>query len=411
MVFRRAPAALAALVVLPLAAAVATAWPAASRLVPRHGGHPTGSHGWSVAFLALLAVALAAYAAAVLAAARGRVPVRIALAVAVAVQLLPLAAPLLLSTDAWTYWDYGRLAAVHGANPYVVAPAAYPLDPAFAHMGTRWHDTTSVYGPLFTLVSEPLGLVAGHSAAAAAWLYKALAALGMVAAAGLAARLSPRPALAAVAVGWSPLLAVHAGGAGHNDAWVAALLLAGLVAAASRRPVVAGAGWAAAILVKWAPLVLLPLDLLAAARRPGAGRTLARWGVGALAVAAPVVAVATWRYGGHWLGAFGPLARNADSATSFSAAGRLQQAGLPHRVAVALPLVVLGGAAVLLARSAWRGRPRLGLAALLLVACSPLLAPWYLLWCIPIAAAEDDGPALALGVVVSAYVLRQTIPL
>ena len=413
----RGAGAAALLVLLPLAGCVAVAWPAGSRLVPRHGGHPTGSAAWSWAFLGLLALAFAAYALAALAAARGKVPLRLALVVAVVVQALPLGAPLLLSTDAWTYWDYGRLSAVHGANPYAVHPAAFPLDPAFAHMGTNWHDTTSVYGPLFTLLSEPLGFVAGGSAGAAAWLFKALAALGILAAALLAARLSRRPALALVAVGWSPLLAVHAAGAGHNDAWVAALLLGALAAAAARRPLLAGAGWAAAALVKWVPLVLLALWLLGARRSgpatppAGAARAATRAAAGFLGVAAAVVVAASWRYGWHWLGAFGPLVHNADDPTSFSLPGRLQQLGLPHAVAVALPLALLAGAGVWLARGALRGRPRLGLASLLLVASSPLLAPWYLLWCIPLAAADDDGPALAVGVVLSAYVLRQTIPL
>lgn len=415
-----------------LAGCVAVAWPAGSLLVPRNGGHPVGDPAWSWAFLGLLAAAFAAYAAATVAAARGRVPVRTALALAVAIQLAPLAAPLLLSTDAWTYWDYARIAVVHGGNPYVDVPAAFPLDPAFAYAGTRWQHTTSVYGPAFSLASEPLALVSGGSAAAAAWIYKVLAALGMVAAAGLAASRSRRPALALVLVGWSPLLAVHAAGAGHNDAWVAALLLGALAAAAAHRPAVAGAGWAVATLVKWVPVVLLPLEALATIARARAARASRRGDAAHLAstatqllvapvarraaagfagATAVVVALAGWRYGHHWLDAFGPLVRNAGDETRFSFSHRLVQLGVPHGVAIALPLVVLGLVAVPLVRSALRGRARLGFAGLLVVACSPFLAPWYLLWATPLAAADDDGLAIVLSVVLSAYVLRQTIPL
>lgn len=406
-------AAAAAAVLLLLSGCVAVAWPDASPLVPRNGGHPGGDEGWAVAFLGLLAAAYAAYAGALWLAWRGRVPRGAALAVAVAVQLLPLAAPLLLSTDAWSYWDYGRLAAEHGANPYDVVPSAFPGDPAFAFMGTRWHDTTSVYGPLFTLVSEPAGLAAGGSADAAAWLWKAVAAAAMVAAALAAGRLSRRPAVALVAVGWSPLLAVHAAGAGHNDALVAAALLGGLVAAGSGRPLVAGAGWAVAAAVKWVPLLLLPLRVVAAVRdgswrAPGARRAV----LGFAGVAVAVAAAASARYGWHWLGAFGPLARNADDATSYSATGRLEQLGLAHGAAVALPLAALGGAALLLLRGAWRSRrARVGLAAVLVVALSPLLAPWYLLWAVPLAAADDDAPALLAALALGAYVLAQTVPL
>ena len=404
-----APAAPGLVVVALVAGCAAVAWPAASRLVPRNGGHPVGDRGWSWAFLALLVAAFVTYAWAVLAAARGRIPLRVAVGLAVAIQFVPLAAPLLLSTDAWTYWDYARIAAFHGGNPYVDVPAAFPLDPAFAHMGARWHGTTSVYGPAFTLVSEPLALVSGSSPAVAAWLYKALAALGMVAAVILAARLSRRPALAAVVVGWSPLLAIHAAGAGHNDAWVGAILLAALVACASRRPLVAGAGWAVVALLKWVPLVLLPLGLLAARDSPPTVRR--RAGAGFVAATALVVGLAAWRYGWHWLGAFVPLARNADNETSFSLPYRLGQLGVPHRLAIVLPLLALAAAAVPLVRSAVRGRARLGLASLLVIFCSPLLAPWYLLWATPLAAAEDDDLAIVVALALGAYVLRQTVPL
>lgn len=412
---RATAAAAAVAIVLLLAGCVAVAWPAGSLLVPRNGGHPVGDAVWSWAFVAMLAAAFCAYAVALLAAGRGLVSRRTALAVAVVVQLLPLAAPLLLSTDAWSYWDYGRVAAAHGANPYVTAPSAFPLDPAYAHMGTHWHAATTVYGPAFTLVSEPLALVAGASADAAAWIYKIAAALAMVVATALAGRLSRRPDLAVVAVGWSPLLAVHAAGAGHNDAWVAALVLGALAASASRRPAIAGAGWALGALVKWVPLVLLPLRLLAASRRGAPGRTGSRPPFAAAAgfagVAALVAAVASWRYGGDWLGALGPLARSAGAATRFSLSGRLQQAGVPHAVAVALPLAALAVAAVPLAVAAFRGRPRLGLASVLLVGLSPLLAPWYLLWAVPLAAADDDVPALVLALALGGYVLSQTVPL
>ena len=58
------------------------------------------------------------------------------------IQLLPLAAPLLLSTDAWTYWEYGRIAVVHGGNPYVDTPDEFPGDPAYEYGGAAWSGTS-----------------------------------------------------------------------------------------------------------------------------------------------------------------------------------------------------------------------------------------------------------------------------
>ena len=387
-------------------ACAALAWPESSPLEPLHGGHPAGSARWAWAFLGCAAAALLLYAAAVIVLRRRGARVAVVAALAVAIQLAPLGAPLLLSTDAWTYWDYGRIAAVHGGNPYRDTPADYPGDPAFAYVGTAWHDRGAVYGPAFALAAEPVALAAGSSPDAAAWLYKALAAAAMLAAAFLAARLSSRPAHALAFVGWNPLLALHFAGGGHNDAWLATLVLAALVLGPRGHRQWAGAAWAAAILVKWVPLLLLPLRALearATERRVGH--------LGFAAAAAVVVGVASWRYGSGWLEAFGPLARNADLETSFALPHRLQQAGLPRGAAVGLCAGAFALAYLWLLREAARGRARLALATGLLLLAVPYLAVWYLAWTVPLAAAEDDEPAQWLALALCAYLLRQTIPL
>ena len=97
---------------------------------------------------------------------------RLVYVLAAGIQLVPLPSPLLLSTDAWTYWGYGRIAA-EGGNPYVDLPEAFPANPALPYIGAAWTDTTTVYGPAFTLLSEPVAVVAGRSSDAAAWVFKA----------------------------------------------------------------------------------------------------------------------------------------------------------------------------------------------------------------------------------------------
>jgi hypothetical protein len=37
--------------------------------------------------------------------------------------------------------------------------------------------------------------------------------------------------------------------------------------------------------------------------------------------------------------------------------------------------------------------------------------PWYAVWALPVAAAEDDPPAQWLAVAISAYLLRQRVPI
>ena len=386
------------------AAASGLAWASGSPLVPRHGGHPGGNRAWSVAFLVLLSLAFIAYVGGAWLVRRVPPRTRAVAAIACAIQLAPLAAPLLLSTDAWTYWDYGRIAAVHDANPYRQPPSHFPDDPAYPYVGITWRGTTSVYGPAFTLASEPLALVAGTSADAAAWIYKSLAAVAMLAIAFLAARLSRRPALAWAVVGWSPVLAIDFAGGGHNDAWPFALVLAALVVALSGRRELAGAGWALAALIKWIPLALLPLRLVEArARRAGFGY------IGLAAAAAVLAALGTWRYGLAWTDTLRPLTEHAERGTAFALPHRLTQLGVPHDVSTALFAGAFAIAYLWLLRGAWRGHARLGLAAGLLLLAIPYLAAWYVVWTLPLAAAEDDEPAILLGLVLSAYLLSQTI--
>jgi hypothetical protein len=404
---RRDRAALGAgVVVLGLVACCSgLAWQRGSPLVPRNGGIATGRTAGL--FLLLLALAFLAYVIGLALVRRGRAGLPLVLALAGAIQLAPLAAPLLLSTDAWTYWDYGRTAAIHGANPYRVPPAAFPGDPALEHMGAAWRAKTTVYGPAFTLASEPVALAAGDSASAAAWTFKVLAALGILAATALAAQLARRrAALAAALVGWNPVLAIHLAGGGHNDAWIGALVLAALALAAGRRPYGAGVVWALAVAIKWVPLVFLALAGLATKRERRRPLTL-----GLASGAAVIVGLATWRYGWHWLDAFVPLADNARLETSYALPHRLRGAGLPRGVALGLAVAILTVGLLWLAWSASRGRVRLALASCLVLLTTPYLAVWYLGWVVPLAAAdEDDRLARVLAVGLSAYLLPQTIP-
>lgn len=388
-----------------VAAASALAWRGDSPLVPRDGG--LADQGSARPFLVLLVLALVAYLAGLAALRRRALRLRAAVLVAVAVQLLPLAAPLLLSTDAWTYWGYGWIAAEGGGNPYVHPPASFPGSPAASYLGADWRETTSVYGPAFTLVSEPVARIAGSSADAAAWLFKALAAAGVLAATAAVARSSRRPELAAAFVGWNPVLAVHAGGGGHNDALVGALVAWAVAVGVQRRATAGGALWGLAALVKWVPLVFFALSALAARARSRAT------GVpGLVAAVLAVAALGTWRYGLDWLGALGPLAGNAARETSYALPSRLEQLGVPHVPAVALAGAALAAGLVWLTADALRGRARLGVAACLVLVTTPYLAVWYLAWAVPLAAPEDDDRLARIGAIaLTAYLLPQTIPL
>ncbi len=386
-------------------AAALTAWADASPLVPRNGGHPRGDAAWAWVFLALAGAALLAYAAGLVLVRRSSARLAWVAALAAAVQLAPLAGPLLISTDAWTYWSYGRIAAVHGDNPYRAVPADYPADPALEHTGTAWRRTSSIYGPAFTLASEPVAHASGRSDDAAAWIYKALAAAAMLAATWAAARAARRQAFAVAFVGWNPVVALHAAGGGHNDAWMAALVASAVALGIAGRRQLAGAAWAGAVAIKWVPLLLVPLQILADRRRGlsfGAG--------GAVAAGVVIGALATWRYGLGWLDALEPVARKAGEQTSYAIPSRLAQLGLSRELAAGLLALAFGLAYLALLREAWRGRPRLALTSALLLLATPWLVVWYLAWPAALAAVEDDRRAQLLVVVLSAYLLPQAVP-
>ena len=383
--------------------AVAIAWRDGSPVVPTDGTHATDGTAWP--FLAVLVLAFSTYAAGVALVRRGA-PVRLVLLIAAAIQLVPLAAPLLLSTDAWTYWGYGWIAGEGGGNPYVDPPSAFPQSPAAAFVGEDWRETTTVYGPAFTLLSEPLALAARSSPDAAAWLFKSLAALGVLAATTAVAWGARRPALAVVLVGWNPVLAVHLAGGGHNDALVGGLVALGVALAVRNRAALGGVAWALAIFVKWIPLLFLAVGVLAARAR---GRPT---GLVAAAVAcAGLGTIATWAYGLEWLRALEPLAENAARETSYALPSRLEQLGLPDGAALAVALGLFAAGLVWIARDAWRGAARHGRAACLVLATTPYLAVWYLAWAVPLAAIDDDRVARVAALALTAYLLPQTIPL
>ena len=332
---------------------------------------------------------------------------RLALLVAVAVQALPLASPLVLSTDAWTYWSYGWIAAEGGGNPYVDPPAAFPQSPAAGHAGADWRDTTSVYGPAFTLASEPVARLAGSSSDAAAWIFKGLAAVCVLAATAAVARTFAPARPGSGLRGLEP---------GHRDPrrrWRAQRRARGragrgaVALGAHRRASLGGSAWALATFVKWIPLVFFALSALAARARGRRAEV-----VGFAVAAAVAAAVATVRYGVDWLSALGPLTDNAARRTSYALPSRLEELGLPHGVALGVAVVLLAGGLAWLALEAHRGRARLGRTACLVLATTPYLVVWYLAWAVPLAAPEDDDRVARLGALaLTAYLLPQTIPL
>src|SRR2546423_1053716 len=249
-----------------IAAALGCAVGAAYGVGSPIAGGVEGTDTWSIVFLSAAAIAFVLYITALLALRSHANALRVALALTVLIQVVPLAGPLLLSRDAYSYWAYGRIVWVHHDNPYDHAPARYPDDPATRAAAPAWRHTTSVYGPAFTAAAAGVAAVAGSSRWTAAFLFRSAAALAVVATALLVARIARRKALAAALVGWTPLFAIHFAGGGHNDALMVLGMVSALALARWRSGAAAGSLWVVAAAIKSIPLLLLPLTLLRSRR-------------------------------------------------------------------------------------------------------------------------------------------------
>ena len=187
---------------------------------------------------------------------------------AIAVALAGFAvAPVLLSHDVYSYLDYARLGVVHGLNPYIDPPAAAPADPAFAQV--TWPDTTSAYGPLFTMLTYPLAWLPVGPAIA---VLKGVAAASVLGLAAIVARLAPMrgvdPLRAATFVALNPLVLVHVVGGAHNDGLAMLPAMCGVAAVLTARPASAGISLVAAAAVKASTLFVAPFALLGAGQQP-----------------------------------------------------------------------------------------------------------------------------------------------
>jgi hypothetical protein len=188
-------------------------------------------------------------------------------------------------------------------------------------------------------------------------------------------------------------------GSGHNDAIMAALVIAGLLATASAHHRAGGLAWAVAAAVKWTPLVLIPLQATGELARRDR-RSLVAW---TLVWLVGVGLVSTLVFGPSWLNAISPAAENATTGIrSIAVWPRLEQFA-PSALVRYGPIMVFGIAYLLLMWQAWRGRTRLGLAMGLFFAASPFLWPWYLIMPAALSAWDDDGLAMTLVIAIVMY--------
>jgi hypothetical protein len=325
--------------------------------------------------------------------------------------LIVFAGPILISTDVFSYIAYVRMGVVHGINPYTHGPVAIVGDPVFRYVGHDWLRVATAYGPLYTLITYPLGLLGVVGALWGMKLYALLAsAVTLVLVWRVARRRGHDQVFALLAVGANPLYVIYGLGGAHNDLIMLALMMAAVAFTLSGRDAAAGAAVVAGALVKATVAVLLPFMILARRRSAAVYGALAALALGALAGYAV--------FGIHGIDVVSALNRDSAFVSTDSFPNELAHLfGKPGVFPVdhdllkaALVLIVLH----LLWRT-WRGYDWVaasGWALLAIAVTSTWLLAWYTLWPLPLAVITRDRRLLAATLFVQAlFVFHQTSPL
>ena len=309
---------------------------------------------------------------------------RVIVVAVVALHAILLLSPPLQLTDLFNYLGYARLGALHHLNPYTHVIAAEQHDPVFGL--STWHHLRSPYGPAFTLLTYPLGLLPLPAAYWALKTMTVLAGLGFVAlVARVARQLGHDARFAVLFVAANPIYLVYELGGFHNDVFMLIPALAAISLLLAGRDRSSGALLMLAIAVKFTMGLLLPFLLIAARPPRRRLRFLAGAAVAAVALAAASVA------------AFGFALPNAANQTTIvtgwsapNVAGIVLGFGGASPGFVALVdaglLVLVCALVVAVARGRRQWLWGAGIATLALIASMPWLMPWYVLWLLPLAA-------------------------
>jgi hypothetical protein len=150
--------------------------------------------------------------------------------------------PSLFSRDLYSYLADGSILHL-GLSPYHQAPAvlaAHDQSYVLNAVSSFWRHTTAPYGPSFLGLASPIAAAAGSNLILGVLLLRAVELGGVVLLAifvpRLARALGTDPARATWLAVISPLVLLELIAAGHNDALMAGLLVAGVTLAVERRP-------------------------------------------------------------------------------------------------------------------------------------------------------------------------------
>jgi hypothetical protein len=346
---------------------------------------------------------------------------------------IPLAlGPALFSRDAYSYLAQGEILHL-GLNPYHDVPAVLALHGhghLLAAVSPFWRQTTAPYGPLFLGVVSPIAGATSHHVVVGVLLVRVLELAGIALVALVAPRLAAELGADPVRARWlaalSPLVLLALIAAGHNDALMAGLMLAGVLLAVRGHPLSAVAVCAVAATIK-VPAFAAVAFIIAAAMREAADRgARLRLLSGAVAITAVVVALvsAVTGVGLDWVttSVFSTpqkvrIAITPSTGVGYTVASLLHDFGA-HANARSIEGALAEATAVLVAAMGllllWRVNRRtlvrdLGLFLIAAALGGPAAWPWYLIWGITLLACWPGwqrGLALTAAVTLPVFLVK-----
>jgi hypothetical protein len=277
-------------------------------------------------------------------------------------------------------------------NPYTHGPSALHSATFLAPVSKLWLPTPCPYGPLFLRLAQYAVVATGHSLIGTILVLRGYEILGVVLIAvslpTLARSVGKDPTRAIWLGVCNPLLLFHFVGGAHNDSLMIGLLVAGLAVATTQRYASAVALCALAATVKNPAAIGIAFIALEAVRQAPPERRVAVFARLAGVTAATFTAISlVTGIGFGWIGALGVPGKNRSYLTPTTFIAKFlsdivgHDAGALTMMRVVGMLVAAIGVAVFLWRAPQLGTARAcGLALALVVACGPIVLPWYALW-------------------------------
>ncbi|WP_147305781.1 polyprenol phosphomannose-dependent alpha 1,6 mannosyltransferase MptB [Subtercola boreus] len=333
---------------------------------------------------------------------------------------LPLAVAVpLYSRDLFAYVGQGRLMA-GGFNPYVDGISAIQ---GWFNIGVdpMWANAKTPYGPVYLAIEEATVTISGDSPIVAVALFRLIAIVSALAIAFYAYRLARMRQIDPGKVLWlvlaSPVVMFNFVVAGHNDALMLALLIAGMYYALRRHPIIAILLVTASVGVKPIAVLALPIIGIIWAGQNRTLRSTVKYWVMTVVISGAVLGALGFALGigfgwvltlatpgsvSHWYAPVNILAIAVGGAFGAFGLDGEMPANIVKFVAIGAMVVVV--AWVMLTKRTFDPLMRLALAFTATVILSPVIHPWYAAWCIILFAIVGIREGLATHLAVSASI-------